>query len=61
VTIESEIGLDDTPSQIYLPVSGDSFIANNPFGMSLLLTEIIPSTEIADSDNSKFRAGSSVR
>jgi hypothetical protein len=60
VTIESEIGLDDTPSQIYLPVSGDSFIANNPFGMSLLLTEIIPSTEIADSDNSKFRAGSSV-
>jgi hypothetical protein len=60
VTIESEIGLDDTPSQIYLPVSGDSFIANNPFGMSLLLTEIIPSTEIADSNNSKFRAGSSV-
>ena len=60
VTIESEIGLDDTPSQIYLPESGDSFIANNPFGMSLLLTEIIPSTEIADSDNSKFRAGSSV-
>jgi hypothetical protein len=60
VTIESDIGLDDTPSQIYLPVSGDSFIANNPFGMSLLLTEIIPSTEIADSDNSKFRAGSSV-
>ena len=60
VTIESEIGLDDTPSQIYLPASGDSFIANNPFGMSLLLTEIIPSTEIADSDNSKFRAGSSV-
>ena len=60
VTVESEIGLDDTPSQIYLPVSGDSFIANNPFGMSLLLTEIIPSTEIADSDNSKFRAGSSV-
>lgn len=59
VTIESEIGLDDTPSQIYLPVSGDSFIANNPFGMDLLLTEIIPSTEIADSDNSKFRAGSS--
>jgi len=60
VTIESEIGLDDTPSQIYLPVSGDSFIANNPFGMDLLLTEIIPSTEIADSNNSKFRAGSSV-
>jgi hypothetical protein len=60
VTIESEIGLDDTPSQIYLPENGDSFIANNPFGMSLLLTEIIPSTEIADSDNSKFRAGSSV-
>jgi len=59
VTIESEIGLDDTPTQIYLPVSGYSFIANNPFGMSLLLTEIIPSTEIADSDNSKFRAGSS--
>jgi len=59
VTIESEIGLDDTPSQIYLPANGDSFIANNPFGMSLLLTEIIPSTEIADSNNSKFRAGSS--
>ena len=60
VTIDSEIGLDDTPSQIYLPQSGYSFIANNPFGMSLLLSEIIPSTEIADSNNSKFRAGSSV-
>jgi hypothetical protein len=57
VTIESEIGLDDTPSQIYLPENGDSFIANNPFGMDLLLTEIIPSTEIADADNTKFRAG----
>jgi hypothetical protein len=59
VTIETEIGFDDNPSQIYLPVSGDSFIANNPFGMSLLLTEIIPSTEIADSDPTKFRAGDS--
>lgn len=60
VTLESEIGLDDKPSQLYLPASGDSFIANNPFGMELLLTEIVPSTEIADSSNSKFRAGSSV-
>jgi hypothetical protein len=61
VTIESEIGLDDTPSQIYLPVSGDSFIANNPFGMDLLLTEIIPSTQIDDNDtvDTKFRAGDS--
>ena len=59
VTIESESGLDNTPSQLYIPASGESFIANNPFGMDLLLTEIIPSTEIADSDNTKFRAGDS--
>ena len=57
VTLESEVTLDDSPTQIYLPEEGDSFIANNPFGMDLLLTEIIPSTEIASSGNSKFRAG----
>ncbi|MEL0098439.1 MAG: hypothetical protein VW907_02655, partial [Opitutae bacterium] len=58
VTLESEVTLDDSPTQVYLPAEGTSFIANNPFGMDLLLTEIIPSTEIsADADEySKFRA-----
>ena len=60
VTLESAINFDDTPTQIYLPAENNSFIANNPFGMDLLLTEIIPSTEIADSGNAKFRAGGSV-
>jgi hypothetical protein len=59
VTLESEISFDDSPTQIYLPESGKNFIANNPFGMDLLLTEIIPSTEIHDSTTSKFRAGAS--
>ena len=59
VTLESEISFDDSPTQIYLPEYGNSFIANNPFGMDLLLTEIIPSTEIHDSTTSKFRAGGS--
>jgi hypothetical protein len=59
VTLESEISFDDSPTQIYLPESGKTFIANNPFGMDLLLTEIIPSTEIHDSTTSKFRAGAS--
>ena len=59
VTLESAINFDDTPTQIYLPAENNSFIANNPFGMDLLLTEIIPSTEIADSGNAKFRAGDS--
>ncbi|MDC3282906.1 hypothetical protein OAU80_02410, partial [Opitutales bacterium] len=60
VTLESEISFDDSPTQIYLPESGKTFIANNPFGMDLLLTEIIPSTEIHDSTTSKFRAGASI-
>ena len=59
MTLESEISFDDSPTQIYLPESGKTFIANNPFGMDLLLTEIIPSTEIHDSTTSKFRAGAS--
>ena len=59
VTLESEISFDDSPTQIYLPESGKTFIANNPFGMDLLLTEIIPSTEIHDSTTSKFRSGAS--
>lgn len=59
VTLESEISFDDSPTQIYLPESGKTFIANNPFGMDLLLTEIIPSSEIHDSTTSKFRAGAS--
>ena len=59
VTLTSEISLDDSPTQLYLPDEGTTFIANNPFGMDLLLTEIISSTQIADSNNAKFRAGDS--
>lgn len=62
VTLESEVTLDDSPTQVYLPAEGTSFIANNPFGMDLLLTEIIPSTEISADANeyAKFRPGGSV-
>jgi hypothetical protein len=59
VTIQSEIAFSDAPGQILLPESGERYIANNPFGMDLLLTELIPSTEIDDDDtiDTKFRAG----
>jgi hypothetical protein len=61
VTIESDLSLNESPTQIYLPEQGRTFIANNPFGMDLLLTEIIPSTQIDDNDtvDTKFRAGDS--
>ena len=54
VTIESEVSFDDSPARLYLPATDDAYIANNPFGMDLLLTEIIPSTSIG-SGASKFR------
>ena len=57
LNLSSSIVGDESPAKLYLPESGDLFIANNPFGMKLLLTEIIPSTEIG-TETTKFRPGS---
>ena len=54
IEIESGISSDDTSAQIVLPQTDDSYLANNPYGMNLLLTELIPSTSIG-SDATKFR------
>jgi hypothetical protein len=54
IQIESGISSDDTSAQIVLPQTDDSYLANNPYGMNLLLTELIPSTSIG-SGATKFR------
>lgn len=46
VELDIEVSQLDTPARIYLPASGDIFVANNPYGMDMLLTELIPSTAI---------------
>lgn len=57
-----ELDFDGTVSsnnkKIYLPVSGDQVIMNNPYGADMLLGELIPS-EYIGSGNNKFKTGSS--
>ncbi len=58
VTLDIELGASEAPACIFLPVSGDLFVANNPYGMDMLLAELIPSTSIG-TGNSKFKPGTS--
>jgi hypothetical protein len=57
-----ELDFDGTVSsndnKLYLPVSGDQVIMNNPYGADMLLGELIPS-EYIGSGNNKFKTGSS--
>ena len=57
--VEGAISMED--QKLYLPVSGDQMVANNPYGMDLMLAELIPSTSISSSSSvyNKFRPGSS--
>jgi hypothetical protein len=56
VELDIEVSQLDTPSRLYLPTSGDIFVANNPYGMDMLLTELIPSTAIGTGTN-QFKPG----
>ena len=51
VELDIEVSQLDTPARMYLPASGDIFVANNPYGMDMLLTELIPSTAIGTGNN----------
>ena len=51
VELDIEVSQLDTPARMYLPASGDIFVANNPYGMDMLLTELIPSTAIGTGTN----------
>jgi hypothetical protein len=64
VTLEVEGEVSTEDQKLYLPASGDQMVANNPFGMDLLLAELIPSTSISSDNtasdyNKKFRPGAS--
>lgn len=58
VTLDIEVSDSDAPARLFLPSSGDLFVANNPYGMDMLLSELIPSTIIGN-NNDQFKAGSS--
>jgi hypothetical protein len=56
VELDIEVSQLDSPARIYLPERGDIFVANNPYGMDMLLTELIPSTAIGTGTN-QFKPG----
>ena len=56
--LETDIVESSGPAQILLPEAGEYYIANNPFGMDVMLAEIIPSTAIGTS-TTQFNPGSS--
>jgi len=56
LTIEGSVSSDD--QKLFLPAYGDQMLCNNPYGMDLLLAELIPSTAIG-SGTGKFRPGTS--
>jgi len=58
IELDVEVAQLDAPARIYLPESGDIFVANNPYGMDMLLTELIPSTAIGTGTN-QFKPGAS--
>lgn len=57
VSLDIEISDLEAPARIYLPESGDLFVANNPYGMDMLLAELIPSTSIG-TGTGQFKPGS---
>ena len=52
-TFDIDISDSDAPAKLYLPTKGSLFVANNPYGMKMLLAELIPSTSIG-SNNDQF-------
>ena len=56
LTVEGTVSSED--QKLFLPADGDQMLCNNPFGMDLLLAELIPSTAIG-SGTGKFRPGTS--
>lgn len=58
VSLDVEVSDSSAPARLYLPASGDLFVANNPYGMDMLLAELIPSTAIGTSGTNKFMPGS---
>jgi hypothetical protein len=56
VVLEVEGSVSTDTQQMLLPATGDQMVCNNPYGMALVLAELIPSTEIGSS-TSKFRPG----
>ena len=51
IELDVEVAQLDSPARIYLPESGDIFVANNPYGMDMLLAELIPSTAVGTGNN----------
>ena len=64
IELEIEGAISTEDQKLFLPVVGDQMVCNNPYGMDLLLAELIPSTSISSNSgdsnyNKKFRPGSS--
>ena len=57
-TFDIDVADSDAPARIYLPEYGSLFVANNPYGMKMLLAELIPSTSIG-TGTSQFKPGAS--
>jgi hypothetical protein len=57
-TFDIDVADSDAPARLYLPEYGSLFVANNPYGMKMLLAELIPSTSIG-TGTSQFKPGSS--
>ncbi len=55
-TFDIDIADNDSPARIFLPEFGSLFVANNPYGMKMLLAELIPSTSIGTGTN-QFKPG----
>jgi len=56
-TLEIEGDFASGNQQVYLPEAGNQLVCNNPYGLDLLLAELIPSTSIGSS-STKFRPSS---
>ena len=58
VELQVEGAISTDTQKLLLPETNDQMLCNNPYGMELLLAELIPSTAIG-SGNTKFRPGTS--
>ena len=57
-TFDIDVADSDAPPRLFLPEFGSLFVANNPYGMKMLLAELIPSTSIG-TGISQFKPGAS--
>ncbi len=58
VELQVEGAISSETQKLYLPQTNDQMLCNNPYGMDLLLAELIPSTAVG-SGATKFRPGTS--